>query len=615
MVHGRNTAASTCCRTTLESWPSAGRWRPASFDWAGGARSELEEHVPRLQVRPSGYGAAGERLHRQYLFDRWPAVSGRPLCRLQQFQGGGQSLHPHGRGAVRSRDSLQQRGPRLHAHPHGGEVAGGPLRDGDIDEMFRIRAAQVPMGRGGDAWDVAYASLYLASDEAKYVTGAEIVVDGGLTVKCVERCKFLPRKSPSSSPVKSYSRSSRISAHNASAYRPGGGPRRTLGGRSGSERSIERSGSAKTVAPQAAVGYPIRARTAKKEILVDTKMTGVGKSIFRRVASILAIALAWTTLLGAQAAPAREWKWYKGNLHAHTINSDGDSTPDSVVRWYKEQRYNFLVLNDHNFVTETEGLNSIFGAKDRFLVITGEEVTSKIDGTSVYVNALNLRSTVMPAVGNSPFETLQKNIDAIQKAGGVPWLNAPGFTWSLTPKQLKQLRNVKLLEIYNGHPRVNNLGGGTFAGLEEQWDVMLSAGREFYGVAVDDAHDFKRSGPELANPGRGWICIKAPELSLGAVLDALNSGEFYASTGVELEALSRLPNGLRIKMREEDWIRYTVEFIGHGGKILKKTSDNPAEYFLQPGDQYVRARDHRLELSSCLGATGVRKVASPGKPS
>ena len=319
-------------------------------------------------------------------------------------------------------------------------------------------------------------------------------------------------------------------------------------------------------------------------------MTSVGKSIFRQVAAILAFALAWTTVLAAQAAPAREWKWYKGNLHAHTINSDGDSTPDSVVRWYKEQRYNFLVLNDHNFVTETEGLNSIFGAKDRFLVITGEEVTSKIDGASVYVNALNLRSTVMPTVGNSPFETLQKNIDAIQKAGGVPWLNAPGFTWSLTPKQLKQLRNVKLLEIYNGHPRANNLGGGAFAGLEEQWDVMLSAGREFYGVAVDDAHHFKRSGPELANPGRGWICIKAPELSLGAVLDALNAGEFYASTGVELEALHRLPNGLRIKMREEDWIRYTVEFIGRGGKVLKKTSDNPAEYFLRPGDQYVRAR-------------------------
>ena len=57
--------------------------------------------------------------------------------------------------------------------------------DGDVEEMFRMRAAQVPMGKGGDAWDVAYASLYLASDEAKYVTGAELVVDGGITLKCV----------------------------------------------------------------------------------------------------------------------------------------------------------------------------------------------------------------------------------------------------------------------------------------------------------------------------------------------------------------------------------------------------------------------------------------------
>ena len=40
------------------------------------------------------------------------------------------------------------------------------------------------MGHMGDAWDVAYASLYLASDEAKYVTGTELVVDGGLTVRC-----------------------------------------------------------------------------------------------------------------------------------------------------------------------------------------------------------------------------------------------------------------------------------------------------------------------------------------------------------------------------------------------------------------------------------------------
>ena len=43
------------------------------------------------------------------------------------------------------------------------------------------RAAQVPMGRMGDAWDVAHAALFLASDEARYVTGTELVVDGGIT--------------------------------------------------------------------------------------------------------------------------------------------------------------------------------------------------------------------------------------------------------------------------------------------------------------------------------------------------------------------------------------------------------------------------------------------------
>src|SRR5947209_6857442 len=55
--------------------------------------------------------------------------------------------------------------------------------NGDIEAMWRARDAQVPMGRMGDAWDVANAALYLASDESRYVTGIELVVDGGVTLK------------------------------------------------------------------------------------------------------------------------------------------------------------------------------------------------------------------------------------------------------------------------------------------------------------------------------------------------------------------------------------------------------------------------------------------------
>jgi len=54
---------------------------------------------------------------------------------------------------------------------------------GDVEKMIKIRDAQVPMKKMGDAWDTAYAALFLASDEARYITGAQLVVDGGVTCK------------------------------------------------------------------------------------------------------------------------------------------------------------------------------------------------------------------------------------------------------------------------------------------------------------------------------------------------------------------------------------------------------------------------------------------------
>src|SRR6185295_6576046 len=46
--------------------------------------------------------------------------------------------------------------------------------------------------------------------------------------------------------------------------------------------------------------------------------------------------------------------WWKGNLHTHTLWSDGDDYPEMVVAWYKEHGYNFLAISDHNVMLEGE---------------------------------------------------------------------------------------------------------------------------------------------------------------------------------------------------------------------------------------------------------------------
>src|SRR5262245_7624878 len=76
--------------------------------------------------------------------------------------------------------------------------------------------------------------------------------------------------------------------------------------------------------------------------------------------------------ISAQNAPAS--RWFKGNLHTHTINSDGDSPPYEVMTWYKRHGYQFLVITDHNTLTDPALFDT--NPTDNFLLIGGEEVTN-----------------------------------------------------------------------------------------------------------------------------------------------------------------------------------------------------------------------------------------------
>ena len=85
----------------------------------------------------------------------------------------------HARQGIRANSIL----PGLMNTPMIVEPLKGIYGEGDVQKMVEVRDAQCPMGHMGDAWDVAYAALFLASDEAKYITGTELVVDGGITAK------------------------------------------------------------------------------------------------------------------------------------------------------------------------------------------------------------------------------------------------------------------------------------------------------------------------------------------------------------------------------------------------------------------------------------------------
>jgi len=299
-----------------------------------------------------------------------------------------------------------------------------------------------------------------------------------------------------------------------------------------------------------------------------------------------------------QAPRPAKGRWYKGNLHTHTLNSDGDSTPHEVATWYREHGYQFLVLTDHNFLTDVTGLNSIHAAKEKFLLIPGEELTDSYEKKPIHVNAFLPERLVEPPHGNSVADTLQNDVNAIRKAKGMPSLNHPNFGWAITSDDLLKVNSLGLFEVYNGHPTVNNKGGGGFASLDEMWDIQLSAGRRIQGIAVDDAHHFKRIGQEFSNPGRGWVSVRAEELTGEAIMRAIERGDFYASSGVALENVEVAGGEYRLEIAPRSTEKLTTYFIGQGGKVLKTSFDVKPSYRFAAGDKYVRAR-----VESSFGST------------
>ena len=308
-------------------------------------------------------------------------------------------------------------------------------------------------------------------------------------------------------------------------------------------------------------------------------------------AGVLLMLVAATRGPAAQVGSGGSGRWYKGNTHTHTLNSDGDSTADEVTTWYRSHGYQFLVLSDHNFLTNVDGLNAVHAASDQFLIIKGEEVTDRFGDKPIHINGLDVSRLVEPQHGSSVLDVVQRTVDAIRKADGIPHINHPNFGWAITADEMKAVRNDKLFEIYNGHHAVNNAGGGGVPGMEEVWDRILSSGQLIFGLADDDAHVFKQPGnPNVPGPGRGWVFVRAERLAPRSIVEALERGDFYASTGVELSDYRVTDKDITITIKQDSYSKYRVQFIGRNGAILSEAISSPAVYEFKGDELYIRAK-------------------------
>ena len=84
------------------------------------------------------------------------------------------------------------------------------------------------------------------------------------------------------------------------------------------------------------------------------------------VTLVLFITCCSTTQVLSTSCDADEARWYKGNLHTHSLWSDGNDFPEMIVDWYVQQGYDFLSLSDHNILAD--GKTYIFDAPWLFFI-------------------------------------------------------------------------------------------------------------------------------------------------------------------------------------------------------------------------------------------------------
>jgi hypothetical protein len=277
----------------------------------------------------------------------------------------------------------------------------------------------------------------------------------------------------------------------------------------------------------------------------------------------------------------------RGNLHAHTRQSDGGDSPAEVIQWYRDHHYGFVAITDHDVYSSAATLG--VAPDPAFAVLPGEEISMWVHGLQVHVNALCTHSLIASGTFPDARQALEHAVTEVARQGGVALINHPNFDWALSPDDVLSVPGARLLEIASGHPYVHTAGDPAHPGHEAIWDQALARGIDMMGVGVDDVHHLASPAEPAAYPGVAWVQVIAPAVTEAAICEALGKGDLYASTGAELSALHVEGATYEVWPVDHD---ATVAFIGNGGHTLAQVQHcgGKASYHAQGYERYVRAR-------------------------
>lgn len=249
---------------------------------------------------------------------------------------------------------------------------------------------------------------------------------------------------------------------------------------------------------------------------------------------------------------ALEGRWYKGNLHMHTTESDGDLGLEDAIRFYRGRGYDFVSVTDHRKTTPTQQFIT-----DDFLTIPGIELDCwDHEGNEYHIVGVGVR----PFQQDVTIRSGQGLINQILDHDGIAIIAHP-YWLGLERPAIQKLTGAIGMEVYNS----GCMDCGK-ALSDVHWDDLLHHGYDTLGVATDDTHRYTYDGAV------SWVMVKAPALTEEAIMTALRAGHFYSTQGPEIHSVRMEDGWLHVETSDVRRIAF-VSDRGRGWSVWAKPDE------------------------------------------